>query len=112
MLLIIGQIIRNIFENGIHYNENDPIIETIITSVNSKIHIKINDNGIGIAEEHLPFIFNRFYRADESRLNDHGGTGLGLSITKMLADKYNIKISVRSKLNEGTSFIIEIPITL
>ena len=108
----LSQIIRNIFENGIHYNENDPIIETIITSINSKIHITINDNGIGIAEEHLPFIFNRFYRADESRLNDHGGTGLGLSITKMLADKYNIKISVRSKLNEGTSFIIEIPITL
>ena len=105
----LSQIIRNIFENGIHYNEQNPIIQTFITSVNSTIHITIKDNGIGIAEEHLPFIFNRFYRADESRHNDHGGTGLGLSITKMLADKYDINILVRSKLNEGTSFTLEIP---
>jgi len=105
----LRQIIRNIFENGIHYNEQQPIIETIITSVNSTIQITIKDNGIGIAEEHLPFIFNRFYRVDESRHNEYGGTGLGLSITKMLADKYNIKIKVRSMLNKGTSFTLEIP---
>lgn len=105
----LRQIIRNIFENGIHYNEQQPIIETIITSVNSTIQITIKDNGIGIAEEQLPFIFNRFYRVDESRHNEYGGTGLGLSITKMLADKYNIKIKVRSMLNKGTSFTLEIP---
>lgn len=105
----LRQIIRNIFENGIHYNEQQPIIETIITSVNSTIQITIKDNGIGIAEEHLPFIFNRFYRVDESRHNEYGRTGLGLSITKMLADKYNIKIKVRSMLNKGTSFTLEIP---
>lgn len=105
----LRQMIRNIFENGIHYNEQQPIIETIITSVNSTIQITIKDNGIGIAEEQLPFIFNRFYRVDESRHNEYGGTGLGLSITKMLADKYNIKIKVRSMLNKGTSFTLEIP---
>jgi len=105
----LNQIIRNIFENGIHYNEQQPVIETFITSVDSTVYITIKDNGIGIAEEHLPFIFNRFYRADESRHNEHGGTGLGLSITKMLADKYNIEIGVQSKLNKGTTFTIKIP---
>ncbi len=103
------QIIRNIIENGIHYNEQQPIIKLLVTSDKSTIYITIKDNGIGIAEEHLPFIFNRFYRADESRHNEHGGTGLGLSITKMLADKYNINIKVQSILNEGTSFTLEIP---
>lgn len=105
----LNQIIRNIFENGIHYNEQQPVIETFITSVNSTVYITVKDNGIGIAEEHLPFIFNRFYRADESRHNEHGGTGLGLSITKMLADKYNIEIEVQSELNKGTTFILKIP---
>ena len=105
----LSQIIRNIFENAILYNEQKPIIQTFITSVDSTIHITIKDNGIGIAEEHLPNIFNRFYRADESRHNEHGGTGLGLSITKMLADKYDIKIAINSRLNEGTSFMLEIP---
>lgn len=103
------QIIRNIFENGIHYNEQQPIIETFITSENSTIHLTVKDNGIGIAEEHLPFIFNRFYRADESRHNEFGGTGLGLSITKMLAEKYNIEVGVQSELNKGTSFTLKIP---
>jgi two-component system, OmpR family, sensor histidine kinase ArlS len=105
----LSQIVRNIFENGIHYNEQQPIIEIYITSVGSIVQITIKDNGIGIAEEHIPFIFNRFYRADESRHNEHGRTGLGLSITKMLADKYDIKIKVKSKVNEGTSFTLEIP---
>ena len=105
----LSQIIRNIYENGIHYNEQVPIIQTFITSSDSTIQITIKDNGKGIAEKHIPFIFNRFYRADESRHNEHGGTGLGLSITKMLADKYDVKLAVQSKLNEGTSFTVEIP---
>ncbi len=71
----LSQIVRNIFENGIHYNEQQPIIQIYITSVDSIIQITIKDNGIGIAEEHLHYIINRFYRADPSRQNEHGRTG-------------------------------------
>lgn len=66
----------------------------------------IQDNGMGIPKEHLPHIFDRFYRVDRSRQNSGGGTGLGLSIVKMLADKYGVEIEVFSTVGKGTTFTL------
>lgn len=106
----LKQIIRNIVENAIHYSINTPIVRITLTQQQSTITLTIEDHGIGIDEKHLPHIFNRFYRVDDSRTTSVGSTGLGLSITKMLADKYNVKINVESKVNEGSKFTVELPI--
>lgn len=104
----LAQIFRNIMSNSIRYNRNVPRIQTNIDfeAGDATILVKIEDNGIGISQENLPYIFDRFYRIDESRTNEVSGTGLGLSITKMLAEKYQIEISVESKLQKGTIFTL------
>lgn len=106
----LAQILRNIIENGIRYNESVPKIIISTAQIDGCFYIEIKDNGIGIAEEHLPFIFDRFYRVDESRQQNGGGTGLGLSITKMLATKYNVELKVHSKIHQGTTFLLKIPL--
>lgn len=100
------QIMRNLFENAIRYNDQTPVIETTIHYRENDIMMTIQDNGIGIAEEHIPQIFDRFYRVDEARTKKISGTGLGLSITKMIAEKYFVKIIVKSKRGKGTIFTL------
>lgn len=105
-----AQIVRNIIENGIRYNINKPFIEIKVTFLTEHIMLSIKDNGIGIKQEHMHKIFDRFYRVDDSRENTGGGTGLGLSITKMLAEKYQVKLDVSSVIGKGTIFKLRIPI--
>lgn len=105
----LAQIIRNIIENGIRYNKRKPDINITTFESDQFLTVEIIDNGIGIKQQHLPFIFDRFYRVDESRQQNGGGTGLGLSISKMLADKYKIKMSVSSVEEKGTAFLLTIP---
>lgn len=107
----LAQIVRNIIENGIRYNDQEPIINIYVKYFTNNIILTISDNGVGIEKEHLPFIFDRFYRVDSSRSNNGGGTGLGLSITKMLAEKYQIDIDVTSIHGKGTTFTLQFSIT-
>ncbi|WP_339176491.1 HAMP domain-containing histidine kinase [Solibacillus sp. FSL R5-0691] len=106
----LAQIFRNILSNSIRYNSNVPNLHVTIdyNELQSQILVKIEDNGIGISEQHLPHIFDRFYRVDASRTNKIAGTGLGLSITKMLADKYEVEIDVESKIQKGTFFYLKL----
>ena len=108
----LAQIIRNLFENSIRYNENPPHIETTIHYNDYNIFVEIADNGIGIAEEHLPYIFDRFYRVDDARVHVQGSTGLGLSITKMLIKKYDGDIEVHSQMGKGTVFLLRFKIKM
>lgn len=103
----LAQITRNIIENGIRYNDRKPKIDIEVHYLPEKIEILIKDNGIGISSEHLPHIFDRFYRVDASRKNIGGGTGLGLSITKMLTEKYDVGIDVFSSVGKGTIFTLK-----
>ena len=106
----LAQIIRNIMENGIRYNVKRPLIEVKVNYLSDNIFITIKDNGIGIEQENIDKIFDRFYRVDDSRENTGGGTGLGLSITKMLAEKYEVEIDVSSKIGSSTIFTLRFPI--
>lgn len=69
----------------------------------------IRDNGIGIAEEHIPHIFERFYRSDASRTRKHGGAGLGLSISKSIVEAHDGTISVDSRPGKGCTFSVRLP---
>jgi two-component system phosphate regulon sensor histidine kinase PhoR len=100
----IRQVITNLIDNSIKYGKQGG--ETIISfyDMDENILIEITDNGIGVNEEHLPRLFERFYRVDKSRSRDAGGTGLGLAIVKHIIEAHHQVINVRSTLNIGSTF--------
>ncbi|MGM9968208.1 MAG: ATP-binding protein [Rummeliibacillus sp.] len=104
-----GQIIRNLLQNAIRYSNDHPSIQINLTNDLKHCKIEVEDNGIGIAENDLTHIFDRFYRVDDARSRDEGGTGLGLSIVKMLVNKYGGEVTVTSKLGLGTKFLVILP---
>lgn len=101
----IRQVVINLVDNAIKYGKQGGEIEAGIYNTDGKnILIEISDNGIGIAEEHLPRIFERFYRTDFGRSRNIGGTGLGLAICKHIIEAHGHTIHVRSKPDVGTTF--------
>ena len=101
----IRQVLINLVDNAIKYGKNNGIVEASFYNVDGKnVLIEIGDDGAGIAEEHLPRIFERFYRTDLARSRKVGGSGLGLSICKHIIEAHNQAIHVRSKIDVGTTF--------
>ena len=104
-------ILENILSNAIKYSPAGSGISITVTQKERTIMCSIADQGIGIPEEKLHAVFERFYRVDESRNSGTGGFGLGLSIVKRLADLQQIKVSVKSEKNLGTTFSLTFPST-
>lgn len=101
----VEKIIFNILHNAIKFSHKN---NDIHISLNPKGQFKVKDTGIGISKNDLPYVFNRFYKADKARIfSQHSGSGLGLSIAKKLADHNGWSIALRSKLQQGTEFMIE-----
>jgi len=105
----LSQAVINILSNGEKYTLQGGHIYVSIGEEKDKIIIKIKDTGIGIDKEHLPFIFERFYRVDESRTRATGGSGIGLAITKSIVEAHHGKVEVKSIINEGSEFTISLP---
>lgn len=100
----IRQVIINIVSNSIKYGkENGHIVASIYKTDGKHVLVEISDDGIGISEEHLPRIFERFYRTDAGRSRDVGGTGLGLAICKHIIEAHGQTIHARSKPDIGTT---------
>jgi len=106
----VTQVIINILGNSLRHTPDNGKVRIDVTMNNKDAIIKIKDNGPGIDEEHLPYIFERFYRTDASRSRDQGGTGLGLAIAKGYIESHKGNIAVESKKGEGTTFIISLPL--
>ncbi|PEB51926.1 two-component sensor histidine kinase [Bacillus pseudomycoides] len=106
----IHQLLIILMDNAMKYNVENGKITVTCNKDGSFITIIIEDTGIGIANEELPHIFDRFYRSDKSRTRSEGGTGLGLSIAKWITDAHNGEIKVWSELHKGTRIIIKFPI--
>lgn len=100
----IRQVIINLIVNSIKYGKEDGHTYVGLYDMDENILIEITDDGIGIEEEHLPRLFERFYRVDKSRSRDGGGTGLGLSIVKHIIEAHDQTINVRSTKGVGTTF--------
>lgn len=106
----IRQVFINLIDNAIKYGKNGGEIEASFYKIDAKnVLIEISDDGAGISEEHLPRIFERFYRTDLARSRKEGGSGLGLSICKHIIEAHGQNIHVRSKLDVGSSFGFTLP---
>lgn len=100
----IEQVLVNLVDNGIKYGNQDGKVTVLIEDRKKSYLISVKDNGPGISENHLPRLFERFYRVDKSRTKHSGGTGLGLSIVKHIVQAHGSKIAVQSKVDKGTIF--------
>ncbi|MGZ3884537.1 MAG: sensor histidine kinase [Bacteroidia bacterium] len=100
----IRQVLVNLLTNSIKYGKENGETEVNFSLYNDEVIVEIRDNGIGISEEHLPRLFERFYRVDKGRSREQGGTGLGLAIVKHIIEAHQKTISVKSVINEGTVF--------
>ena len=102
----LHMITANLVENALRYTEPGGSVTLSLAGENSFAKIEVKDTGIGIPEENLPFIFDRFYRVDKSRSRASGGSGLGLSIVKALVDSRDGHVNVLSKVGEGSIFTV------
>ena len=106
----IQQVLTNLIVNSIKYGLNNGTTEVSVQSSDQdKVVIKVTDNGEGIETEHLPRLFERFYRVDKSGARSEGGSGLGLSIVKHIIDAHEEKIYVQSKYGIGSEFSFTLP---
>ena len=106
----IERVILNILSNSIKYTPDGGKIDIYVGYVHNDAYVKIKDTGIGIPKNDLERIYERFYRVDKARSRQLGGTGLGLSIAKEIIEKNNGSINIKSKVNEGTEVVIQIPV--
>ena len=103
--------ISNLVENGIKYNVDDGWVRVTLDADHKDFYVKVADSGMGIPQDSIERIFERFYRVDKSHSKEIGGTGLGLAITRSAVTKHHGTIQVSSKEGEGTTFTVRIPLS-
>ncbi len=106
---LLEQAIINLVDNAIKYSDAESVVTVEGWQDDDQLKIKVQDRGQGIPEEHLPRLFERFYRVDAARSRAIGGTGLGLAIVKHIVQAHNGEVTVHSTLGEGTVFTISLP---
>ena len=105
----LRQVFYNLLDNAIKYTPRQGRINVAVTSADDSVTATITDTGIGITDEHLPHVFDRFYRVDKARTREQGGTGLGLSIVKTIVAAHDGQIDVTSNDGEGTMCAVKLP---
>jgi signal transduction histidine kinase len=106
----IQQVVHNLFENAMRYTEPGGTIVMRLTSVPSEARLEVCDTGIGIPDADLPYVFERFFRSDRARRAYSGGSGLGLSIARWIVEAHKGTVEVRSRVGEGTTFTVKLPL--
>jgi len=106
----LRQLLRAVVSNAVRYTDPGGTIRIGLESVPGSVTIRVEDTGIGIPAEHLPHIFERFYRVDTSRSRDRGGSGLGLAVARSLALAHGGDITVTSRSGEGSVFTVRLPL--
>ena len=105
----LEEALHNLLDNAVKFSPDNGQIRLIGTRGGSNVVLSVADNGIGISKEHLPRIFERFYRADKARSRELGGTGLGLAIVKHIAQLHGGRVEAESELGRGTTIRIVLP---
>lgn len=109
--VLLRQLLRIFLENSLKYTPPGGHIHaySVLSPDRSAVIVTLSDDGIGIAPEHLDRIFDRFYRVDSSRTKETGGSGLGLAIARWIAERHDIKVTLKSVVDEGTTITLTIP---
>lgn len=105
----IEQVLTNLIDNAIRHTAENGYVKVKLEDSNNGFEIQVKDNGSGIPEEDLPFVFERFYKADKARTRGKSGTGLGLAIAKNIVEAHEGTISVKSTIGQGTTFSFFLP---
>jgi signal transduction histidine kinase len=108
----IGQVLRNLFNNALEFTPDGGRVTLTARLDGSWVFLEVSDSGPGIAVEQLPFVFERFYRADPSRARATGGAGLGLAIVKQLVEAHGGRVWVKSTPGTGSWFGFALPVAL
>ncbi|HPF48800.1 MAG TPA: GAF domain-containing sensor histidine kinase [Caldisericia bacterium] len=103
------RVFENLIDNGVKYSKDNGVFMIIVEETENNIQIEFIDNGIGIPQDSIDKLFGEFYRAANAKKIETHGTGLGLAITKKIIESHSGSISVSSKLNEGTRFVVVLP---
>ena len=107
----IQQVLTNLIINSVKYGIERGVTEISCERINeTRLLVRVNDNGDGIDEEHLPRLFERFYRVDKTRNRNQGGSGLGLAIVKHIIEAHNERVFVESKIGVGSEFSFSLPL--
>lgn len=106
----IYQVVFNLVDNAIKYNRENGSVTVLLFVADENVRLIVDDTGVGIPEDEMPFIFDRFYRVDKARSSEIGGSGLGLSIVKDMVNKHNGSVSVSKREHEGTRFKVDFPL--
>ena len=106
---MLEQAVMNLIVNAIRYSESDKPVEIEVSAADRQVQIRVIDHGCGIAAEHLPRLFERFYRVDKARSRKAGGTGLGLAIVKHIMQLHGGSVEVQSTPGLGSTFILLLP---
>jgi two-component system phosphate regulon sensor histidine kinase PhoR len=105
----LRRVFMNLVENAVKYNREGGQVRLKLERRNGHVNVEVIDTGQGIAAEHLPRLFRRFYRADQGRSRESGGAGLGLAICKSFVESHQGKITVTSTPGQGSTFQVELP---
>ena len=106
----IGQVLRNLLANAVNYTGAGGSIKVSLHRGDGCARVRVEDTGVGIAEEDLPYVFERFYRVDKSRSRSTGGVGLGLTIAKRMVEAHGGRMAVESTAGEGSTFSFTLPL--
>ena len=106
---LLTRLFYNLVHNAYKYSESNTQISIRIEDRSSEVLVHVRDSGIGIAEDEIPYVFERFYRAEKSRARETGGTGIGLALVKQITQLHKGKIKVESKLGHGSLFTVSLP---
>ncbi|OLN33017.1 sensor histidine kinase [Desulfosporosinus metallidurans] len=106
---LLTRLFYNLVHNAYQYTENGGLVSVTLTQTSNVTEVRILNTGIGISEEDLPFIFERFYRTDKSRTRETGGTGIGLALVHQITALHQGNITVQSKVGQATEFIVKLP---
>ncbi|MEE8403256.1 MAG: ATP-binding protein [Candidatus Hydrothermarchaeaceae archaeon] len=105
-----GHAFYNILENAVKFNETSGEVTVKVRSDEEFVEISVEDTGIGISKEHLCRIFETFYQVDSSTTRKYKGTGMGLAVTKDIIEAHGGKITIDSKLSDGTTVTFNVPV--
>ena len=106
----LNRLFSNLIQNALQYTPSGGKVNVSLSKHNRFAFVNVEDSGIGIAPEQIPFVFDRFWRADKARTRREGGTGLGLAIASAIAQNHGGKIIVTSQVNKGSCFQVRIPV--